>query len=227
MKTVIACFVILVSGCASVVPSATRPGDTGPVVGQSTIADVVAMNVARKHYGSAATQKSVTTRKAILVTFERSKAWGELRFLLLQMPAPQNLRIVALQEAAGNYPDALRFPSEDSALFFSDESFRKLKQYGRSWCGDVFASVSPGEKELPRILLPTIARRCLKDGGDFGREREWKEAFFRIEPLFVSEHEFATNARSTLGANVFSCSVFLDESGAVVCHTNNGVFHVD
>jgi hypothetical protein len=227
MKSLISSLFVFLTGCSTQVPQPSIPVASPVAAGELSVADIVASQVAKKIYGAAAIQTAVASRRGLLVTFERQNGWGELRFLLVQMPEPQNMRIVSLQDAAGNYPNQQPTPKAEVELLFADRTFKGLKQYGRVWSADVFESPTDRNPEINREIIPVIARRCLIDGSSMGREKEWKTAYFRIEPLMLSEHSFETNRPTGPGANVISCSVFVDHAGVAICHAPGLVITVD
>lgn len=171
------------------------------------------LRIATRIVGSNCTIKTISQRKALFVTFRRLNCWGELKFLLLEMPEPFTLRVVPMQDSGGHGVGRFKCPKEELDQLFQEKSWEQLRKYGTLCCLDVFDPSPASSIDFPATLVGIVAKYALKDNAGLGREREWKTVDYRLKPMIIHHYEFDTNNKISRGGTVTSCSVFLSDLG--------------
>lgn len=187
----------------------------------------IATRIAHKQYGSNCTLIVASQRKAILAKFQRLNGWGEMKYLLVEMPDPFNLRVVPLQEFGGNGGEKFNCPKEELDPLFQEESWKQLGKYGTLFTMDAFAPTPASAIDFPKKLVGTVAKYALQDRAGHGRDKEWKSVYYTLQPMNIEHYEFRTNARGRLGMTVRSCSIFMDAVGILIYSMPDDIMYAD
>ena len=162
-----------------------------------------------------------------MVSFQRLNGWGELKYLLLEMPEPFTLRVVPMQESGGNGVGRFKCPKEELDKLFEEKSREQLRKYRTLCCMDVFSPSPSSSIDDPNTVVSIVAKYALKDNVGLGREREWKSVNFRMKPMIIHQYEFNTNNEIRLGGTLLSFSVFLDDSGIPIYSIPEDIVYLD
>jgi len=171
------------------------------------------LRIATRIAGTNCTIRAISKRKALLVSFQRLKGWGELKYLLLEMPEPFTLRVVPMQESRGSGFGRYRCPKEELDQLFQEKSWEQLRKYGTLCSMDVFGPPQASSIDFPSTLVGIVAKYALKDHVGLGRDNEWKSVYYRIKPMMIHQYEFDTNNKIRRGGTVTSYSVLLSDLG--------------
>lgn len=185
------------------------------------------LRIATRIAGTNCTIRAISKRKALLVSFQRLKGWGELKYLLLEMPEPFTLRVVPMQESGGSGFGRYRCPKEELDQLFQEKSWEQLRKYGTLCSMDVFGPPQASSIDFPSTLVGIVAKYALKDHVGLGRDNEWKSVYYRIKPMMIHQYEFNTNNKITLGGTLLSCSVFLNDSGIPIYSMPEEIVYLD